>query len=459
MDSQDIQIIGSEEWCAFDGLKLPAIKARVDSGAATSSIQASEIKVVKHNNENWVKFQVNPIQDNLSIGVEYFAKVIGTRVVKSSTGIASKRFVIKTPLRIGDITFEVELTLANRDGMDFRMLLGREAINKRFMIDPAEKFKQGDIGNDELSALYQHLVHKKSGLQIGLLASDRSLYSNKRLMEAGKSRGHEMHFYNIQQCYMRLDTLTPEVRYRGGTILNSIDAVIPRIRPSMTFYGCALLRQFHSIGTYCLNTSSAISQSRDKLFSSQLFSSNEIKIPITGFAKSPLDTKDLIEMVGGAPLIIKLLESAQGKGVVLAETNKAGESVINAFKSLQANILVQEFIKEAGGKDLRCFVIDGKVVAAIQRQAPVGEFRSNIHMGGTASQVKITNDERRLAIKAAKILNLSVAGVDIIRSNQGPLLLEVNSSPGLEGIENATGKDIAIKMIIAIEKKLKYQAI
>jgi len=205
-----------------------------------------------------------------------------------------------------------------------------------------------------------------------------------------------------------------------------------------------------------LNSSSSISQSRDKLFSSQLFSRNGIQIPVTGFAKSPLETKDLIDMVGGSPLIIKLLESTQGKGVVSAETNKAAESVINAFKSLQANILVQEFIKEADGKDIRCFVVDGKVIASIMRSAPKGEFRSNIHQGGTASKVKISPEERRLAIKASKILNLDVAGVDIIRSNKGPLLLEVNSSPGLEGIENATGKDIANTIIEAIEKKLKY---
>ena len=247
-----------------------------------------------------------------------------------------------------------------------------------------------------------------------------------------------------------------EVRYRGGKILDDLDAIIPRIRPSMTFYGCALLRQLDSIGTYCLNSSNAISQSRDKLYSSQLFSKNGIKIPITGFAKSPLETKDLIDMVGGSPLVVKLLESAQGKGVVSAETNKAAESVINAFKSLQANILVQEFIKEAQGKDIRCFVVNGKVVASIIREAKKGEFRSNIHQGGLAKKVKISSDERKLAIKASKILKLEIAGVDIIRSNKGPLVLEVNSSPGLEGIENITGKDIANDIIVSIEKKLKY---
>lgn len=450
-------LIGSQEWCSFENLNIPSIKARIDSGAKTSSIQSTNIKKFKKGKESWVSFDVNPIQDNLSIVVHCESKIVDVRIVKSSSGITDKRFVIMEKVQIGNNSFEIELTLANRDGMDFRMLLGREAMKDRFIVDPSKHYLTSQITDEELEKKYSHLLHEKSGLSIGLLATDKSLYSNKRLMEAGKARGHEMYFYNIQQCYMRLDTVTPEVRYRGGSIIQDLDAIIPRIRPSMTFYGCALLRQFHSIGTYCLNSDTAISQSRDKLFSSQLFSADDIQIPITGFAKSPLDTKDLINMVGGAPLVIKLLQSAQGKGVVSAETDKAAESVINAFKSLQANILVQEFIKEAAGKDLRCFVVNGKVVASIERSAPKGEFRSNIHMGGTAKKIKITQEERRLAIKAAKILNLAVAGVDIIRSNKGPLLLEVNSSPGLEGIETATGKDIANEMIMAIEKKLKFK--
>src|SRR5690606_6841096 len=275
-----------------------------------------------------------------------------------------------------------------------------------------------------------------------------------RIIEAGEQAGHEIEFFNIKQCYIKLDAKLPEVHYRGGRILNDLDGVIPRIRPSMTYYGCALTRQFESMGIYSLNSASSITHSRDKLYSLQLLLNNGLDIPITGFANSPLDTNDLIKMVGGSPLIVKLLEGTQGKGVVLAETKKAAESVINAFKSLNANILVQEFIKEANGKDLRCFVIDGKVVAAMQREAPPGEFRANIHLGGTGSIVKITKEERKLAIQAAKAMGLAVAGVDMIRSAKGPLLLEVNSSPGLEGIEGATGKDIAFEMIKAIENNV-----
>ena len=256
---------------------------------------------------------------------------------------------------------------------------------------------------------------------------------------------------------MKLDATKPEAHYRGGKLLGNLDAVITRIKPSATFYGTALARQFESMGVYTTNTSTAISQSRDKLFSLQLMLKNGINIPTSGFANSPIDTKDLINMVGGAPLIVKLLTGSQGRGVVLAETQKAAESVINAFKSLRANLLVQKFIKEANGKDLRCFVINGKVVASIERSAAPGEFRANLHQGGTASVVKITMEEKMLAIKAAKVLGLQVAGVDIIRSKSGPLLLEVNSSPGLEGIESATGQDIAGMIIASIEKKLNWQ--
>ena len=455
---QDLNVIGSEEWCVFGTLGIPAIKARVDSGAKTSSIQATNAKVVGRGGQEYVKFEINPIQDNRSINIQCEAKLVDRRTVRSSSGIAEERFVIKTPVTIGADTFDIELTLANRDTMEFRMLLGREALNGRYMVNPADSFLQKEFSEEEVSAKYAPYMKAKTGLKIALLASNPNLYSNKRIMEAGEARGHEMVFLNVEHSYMKLDANSPEIRYRGGNILNEFDAIIPRIKPAVTFYGCALIRQFDNLGVFCLNTAEAITQSRDKLFASQLFAKFDIHIPITGFAKSPLDTKDLIRMVNGAPLIIKLLESTQGKGVVLAETNKAAESVINAFKSVQTNILVQEFIKEANGQDIRCFVVDGRVVASIQRQAEKGEFRANIHQGGKASIVKITPEEKKLAIKASKVLNLAVAGVDIIRSNKGPLLLEVNSSPGLEGIENATGKDIANTLITAIEKKLKFKS-
>lgn len=449
-------IIGSEEWCVLPNLQIPAIKARIDTGAKTSSIHAINIVPFKKRGEKWVRYKVFPLQSNPSVSIYCESKILTTRYVKNSSGVSEKRYVILTDLILGENNYEIEITLANRDSMGFRMLLGREAMVDRLIIDPSKEKYLIDFTPEQIDSYYKTRKTIENGLKIGVLASNPELYSNKRIMEAGEQEGHQMFFLNAQQCYMKMDADNPEIHYRGGNVLDNFDAIIPRIKPSMTFYGCALIRQFDSIGTFILNGASAISQSRDKLFSSQLFCKYGIQIPTTGFANSPLETKELIEMVNSAPLIIKLLESTQGKGVVLAETNKAAESVINAFKSLKTNILVQEFIKEADGRDLRCFVIDGKVVAAIERVAIQGEFRANIHQGGTARIVKITPDEKKLAIKAAKVLGLDVAGVDLIRSNKGPLLLEVNSSPGLEGIEKATGKDIAKLMIAAIEKKLKF---
>ncbi|MBA9075071.1 ribosomal protein S6--L-glutamate ligase [Flavobacterium gossypii] len=450
-------ILGSEEWCSFPELGIPTIKARVDSGAKTSALHAVNIAPFVKDGENWVKFDINPIQNNLKTIIHCEAPLVDKRIVKSSSGFREQRYVIRTTLDFGENKWPIEMTLTNRDSMGFRMLLGREAMSGRVLVDPEQKYLLGQPSSETLKELYHNSEKAKTGLKIGLLASNPELYSNKRIMEAGEMRGHEMHFLNIKECYMKLDATKPEIHYRGGKILSDFDAVIPRIRPSITFYGCALTRQFEAMKVFCLNSASAITQSRDKLYSLQLLLNHGVDIPTTGFANSPLDTDDLIKMVGGSPLIVKLLEGTQGKGVVLAETKKAAESVINAFKSLNANILVQEFIKEANGKDIRCFVIDGKVVAAIQREALPGEFRANIHLGGTASIIKVTSEEKRIAIKAAKAMNLKVAGVDIIRSSKGPLLLEVNSSPGLEGIEGATNKDIAGEMIKAIEKNFKWK--
>lgn len=450
-------ILGSEEWCSFPELGIPTIKARVDSGAKTSALHAINIAPFKKEGQNWVKFDINPIQNNVKTIIHCEAPLVDKRIVKSSSGFREERYVILSNLEIGNTNWNIEMTLTNRDSMGFRMLLGREAMSGRVLVDPEQQYLLGQPTTDNLKEVYRNCEKASSGLRIGLLASNPELYSNKRIMEAGEMRGHEMHFLNIKECYMKLDAQTPEIHYRGGLILNQFDAVIPRIRPSITFYGCALTRQFEALNVFCLNSSTAITQSRDKLFSLQLLLQSGIDIPTTGFANSPLDTDDLIKMVGGPPLIVKLLEGTQGKGVVLAETRKAAESVINAFKSLNANILVQEFIKEANGKDLRLFVVDGKVVATIQREAMPGEFRANIHLGGTASVIKPTADEKKIAIRAAKAMDLKVAGVDIIRSSKGPLLLEVNSSPGLEGIESATNKDIAGEMILAIEKNFKLK--
>ena len=290
-------------------------------------------------------------------------------------------------------------------------------------------------------------------MKIGILSQKASLYSTARLKEAAKERGHEVRVVDYTRCYMNITSHRPQVLL-GGEPLH-FDAIIPRIGASMTFYGTAVVRQFEMMGIYAANTSQAISRSRDKLRCLQLLAREGIGLPVTSFARSPKDIDSLIEIVGGAPLVIKLLEGTQGVGVVLAETDKAAESVISAFQQLDANILVQEFIKEAGGSDLRAFVVGGKVVAAMKRQGPEGDFRSNLHRGGTASRVKLSPEERQTAVRAAKVLRLNVAGVDLLRSNHGPVVMEVNSSPGLEGIEGSTEKDVAGSIIEFLEKHAK----
>ncbi len=291
-------------------------------------------------------------------------------------------------------------------------------------------------------------------MKLGILSRDHTLYSTKRLVEAANKLGHEVFVVDILKCYMNITSDKPVVYYNNKGEKNELifDAVIPRIDASNTVYGTAVLRQFEVSGVYTPNPSRAILQSRDKLHAHQLLARKSIGMPITSYAHSADATEDLIHFVGGTPLVVKITESTHGNGVVLAETKKAAECLINAFRGLKANFLVQEFIKESVGSDIRCFVIGDKVVASMQRTSAEGDFRSNLHLGGTTKTVKLTPEERKLAVRAAKVLGLSIAGVDIIRSNRGPLVLEVNSSPGLQGIESVTHKPIAEKIIEFIEQ-------
>lgn len=292
-------------------------------------------------------------------------------------------------------------------------------------------------------------------LKIAILSRRASLYSTSRLKEAAKKRGHEVHVIDYLRCYMDITSHKPRMFFKGEE-MTDFDAVIPRIGASHTFYGTAVVRQFEMMGVYPLNESQAITRSRDKLRSLQLMARKGIGLPVTAFAHSTKDVDGLIKTVGGAPLVIKLLEGTQGIGVVLTETRKAAESVIEAFRGLEANILVQEFIKEAGGMDIRAFVVGDKVIASMKRQGAEGEFRSNLHRGGSSEMIKITPEERSTAVRAAKCMGLHTAGIDILRSNHGPVVMEANSSPGLEGIERATGVDVAGKIIEFIEKNAKH---
>ncbi len=453
--TQEKLLIGCEEWFCFPTLGIPAIKARVDSGAKTSSIHAVNIASFKRKGSPWVSFEVHPLQGDRRTVVRCEAPVIDRRTVKSSSGDAEKRYVIRVPIAMGDTSWDVEVTLANRDSMGYRMLLGREAMVGRTLVDPGSRFAHGNLSAAVLQEAYGSLTHNpEDGLHIGLLSSNSDSYTNRRLVEAGEERGHSVYFLDIKHCYMKLDAEAPEMHYRGGYLLKDLDAVVPRVEPQMTLYGCALARQCESMGVACVNSSFAIGQSRDKLFSLQLLLKHGLSIPVTGFADSPIDTSDVIEMVGGAPLIVKVLDGTQGKGVVLAETDKAAESVINALKSVQANLLVQEYIKEAEGQSLRCLVIDGKVITSILRKTKLGEFKVS---GGAITTVKLTAEEKKLAVRAAKIMNLNVAGIDIIRSRKGPLLLEVDPAPELDDLETASNRDLAGVIITAVERALGWK--
>lgn len=291
-------------------------------------------------------------------------------------------------------------------------------------------------------------------MKIGILSQNPSLYSTSRLVETAEKLGHQVMVIDPLICYMDITSHRPSVYYRSNK-LDDFDAIIPRVGASVTFYATAVVRQFEMMGVYTLNESVAITRSRDKLRALQLLARKGIGMPVTGFAHSTKMSSELIKLVGGAPLVIKLLEGTQGKGVVLAETPQAAESVIDAFRDLDEYFLVQEFIKEAEGADIRCFVVGGKVVAAMMRKAKSGEFRSNLHRGGTAVTIKLTPEERKTATRAATAMGLNVSGVDLIRSKHGPLVLEVNSSPGLEGIERATGVDVAEIIIKYVEKNAK----
>ncbi|MCE2435477.1 MAG: 30S ribosomal protein S6--L-glutamate ligase [Candidatus Latescibacteria bacterium] len=290
-------------------------------------------------------------------------------------------------------------------------------------------------------------------MKIGILSRGPKLYSTRRLKEAAIERGHEARVVDYARLYMNITSHRPSVIFRGESL--DFDTVIPRIGASYTFYGTAVVRQFEIMGVFPANESQAITRARDKLRSLQLLAAEGVGLPVTGFAHSTKDIEGLLNIVGGAPLVIKLLEGTQGIGVVLAETNPAAESVIEAFRGLDANILVQEFIKEAGGTDIRCLVVGGRVVASMLRRAEPGEFRSNIHRGGSTEMIRITPEERSTAVRAAKIMGLNIAGVDILRSNHGPLVMEVNTSPGLEGIEKATNIDVAGLIIAFLEKNVK----
>ena len=382
------------------------------------------------------------------------AKIVDRREVISSNGDMEYRFVIRSDIAIGDRRWPVEMTLTDRGQMAYRMLIGRQALTPDMIVSPLDSFLQPTLGYEIYSSAAVRTDAPRRSLRIAVLSREESAYSTLRIVEEGEARGHVVEVLDTTRLYMAITTAEPAVFYDGKRLAR-YDAVIPRIGVSVTSYGTAILRQFEAMGTFVLNPADGIMASRDKLHAHQLLARHRLPMPTTAVASSPRDTEDLIELGGGAPLVLKLLESTQGKGVVLAETSKAAASVITAFRGLKAEFLVQEFVKEAAGEDVRALVIGGKVVAAMRRTARAGEFRSNLHLGGSAEAVKLKPAERDIATRAARAFRLGLAGVDMLRSAHGPKILEVNSSPGFEGIEAATDRNIAELVYLEIERRVR----
>ncbi len=445
-------VLGWREWVALPQLGLPAVKAKIDTGAKTSALHAFSIETFGPLDAPRVRFGVHPVDYDSDVEVWCTAKVVDRRHVRSSNGQAEQRYIIETPIRIGGREWPVEISLSNRHTMAHRMLLGRTALDAQpVTIHPWSEYLQDKLSYDVYADQAQSAPLKRP-LRIALLTMEPGNVSNRRLIAAAEERDHVMEPINTLRCYMNIKSIASAVHYEGKT-LPAYDFVIPRIGASITAYGTAVVRQFEMTGAQVLNSAQAIVQSRDKLFAHQVMAMHKLPMPDTAFASSHHDTEDLIKMVGGTPLVIKLLQSSQGNGVVLAENRKAAASLIEALRNADASFLVQQFVSEAAGQDLRCLVLDGKVIAAMVRRANGDEFRANLHKGGIASEARITPEERKLAIKAASKLGLKFAGVDILRSAKGPLLLEVNSSPGLEGIERTTNSNIAGLVLDYIEQR------
>ncbi|MEO3414005.1 30S ribosomal protein S6--L-glutamate ligase [Roseovarius sp. CAU 1744] len=452
-DAQPALQFGWEEWIGLPDLGVPALRAKVDTGARTSALHAFDIETFGPHAKPKVRFTVHPIPGRDDLVIPCSAEIVDRREVTSSNGDKELRYVISSTLEVSGQKWPIEITLTNRANMTSRMLLGRTALKDNISINATDRFCQPELSYDFYHTAKMRHSAPKRALRIAVLSREDN-YSTRRLVEEGENRGHAVEVINTTRCYMAINSLAPEVHYDGKR-LPRFDAVIPRIGASITPYGAAIIRQFETIGTYCVNGSAGITASRDKLYAHQLMARAKIGMPNTAFAASPRDTHNIIHLAGTAPLIVKLLESTQGKGVVLAETKKAAESVIDAFRGLKANFLVQDFVKEAAGEDIRCLVIGGKVVASMKRTGAEGDFRSNLHRGGSAKSVKISKVERETAIRAAKVFDLNKAGVDLLRSESGPKVLEVNSSPGFEGIETSTGKNIVGSLYEMIEARVR----
>jgi ribosomal protein S6--L-glutamate ligase len=451
-----LTIIGRAEKIDLRDFNLVEVPAKVDTGADTSSLWVSKIEE-RDDGLYFVLF--GPESSYYSGKEQHFTKADYelTRVA-NSFGQKELRYKVKLRITLKGRMVRATFTLSDRSLKTYPILLGRKLLHGKFLVDVAD----GDPLHDEerkkaqnLKKELQEVSQKKvpNGLKIAILSKGPGNYSTKRLAEAARARGHEIRVINYAKCYVTLESNKPVIRYEGEELLD-IDVVIPRIAANLTGYGASIVRQFEMQNVFTATASIAIVRSRDKLRSTQLLAKAGVGIPKTVFGRETADLDDVLEQVGGAPVIIKVARGTHGNGVVLAETRKAAKAVMQAFYVEGVSFIVQEYVAESAGTDIRAFVVNGKVVASMQRQSLDDDFRSNLHQGGEGTRVKLTEEERRTAQRAAKAMGLPICGVDMMRSDRGPLVLEVNSSPGF-GIEKVTGRNVADKIIEYVEQAAK----
>ncbi|MEJ0072533.1 MAG: RimK family alpha-L-glutamate ligase [Candidatus Saccharibacteria bacterium] len=458
--NKTLDTLGSSENVSFPELGLIDIPARTDTGARTSTIWASNIQVIGDELQFTVFGKGHPGHSGKKITMTDFAQL----TVTPSNGIAEERYVVKLLVALRDRRMRVSFTLADRSTQTYPILLGRNILKKRFIVDVSADEKTAVEDAKVAAKLEQAFAAKRSSatvkssysgpkLKIAILSKGPGNYSTKRIKEEALKHGHEVRVINYAKCYVTLESNKPVVRYEGES-LHDIDVIIPRIAANLTGYGSSIVRQFEMQNVFTSTTSIAIVRSRDKLRSTQLLAKAGVGIPKTVFGRETADLDDILEQVGGAPVIIKVARGTHGNGVVLAETRKAAKAVMQAFYVEGVSFIVQEYVEESAGTDIRAFVVNGKVVASMKRQSLDDDFRSNLHQGGEGSAVKLTDEERKTAQKAAKAMGLPICGVDMMRSDRGPLVLEVNSSPGF-GIEKVTGHNVAEKIIEYVEQNAK----
>ncbi len=446
--------LGWEEWVALPALGLPALRVKVDTGARTSALHAFDIEPFGPAAAPHVRFAVHPIPGREDVAIACSAPVRDRRDIMSSNGESEHRFVVEAEVALGARRWPIEISLTDRGALSHRMLLGRQALGEGAMVSATESFLHPVLGYEAYHSAAELARLPARTLRIAVLSREGAAHSTRRIVAEGTARGHVVEVFDTTRLYMGVGIPAGDIWYDGAR-LPHFDAIVPRIGASVTAYGAAVLRQFQARGAWLVNPPEGIVAARDKLHAHQILARARIGMPATAFASSPKDTANLIALAGGVPLVVKLLESSQGRGVVLAETPAAAASVISAFRGLRADFLVQRFVAEAGGADIRCLVIDGRVAAAMRRRAATGEFRSNVHQGGSAEAVRITPAEREVAVRAARAFRLGLAGVDMLRAADGPKVLEVNSSPGLRAIEAASGRNVAGALFDAIERHVR----